>query len=98
MRAASAAFALALAAGCADPLQHQRGVAKLHAAAAAACVAAPPRCAALNSCAAGLRASLERWRATSAAVVAGGDGAAETAEALVSEGLARTACLKAGVR
>ena len=91
-------LALLALVNCADPLQHQRGVSRLHSQAATACKAAPARCGALDPCAKELRTALGTWQKVNEARARGEDGAPETADALVQEGTARTSCLAAGVR
>ena len=83
--------------GCAEPLVHQRGLAALHTQAAQQCKATPASCAPLQVCAAGLRASMTAWQSVSTAIAAGDDETelARTADALISEGTARAACLVA---
>jgi len=85
---------LALA-GCAEPLVHQRGLAALHTAATAQCKATPATCAPLQVCTTGLRGAMSAWQSVSEAIAAGDDETelARTADALVSEGTARAACL-----
>ena len=86
---------LVLMLGCAEPLVHQRGLAALHTQAAQQCRATPATCAPLQVCTDGLRAAMATWRGVSAAIAAGDDETelARTADALVSEGTARAACL-----
>ena len=89
-----ALLALALG-GCAEPLVHQRGLGAMHTAATAQCKATPATCAPLQVCATGLRAAMATWQSVSAAIAQGDDELelARTADALVSEGTARAACL-----
>ena len=83
--------------GCAEPLVHQRALGTMHTQAAQQCKATPATCAAVKPCTDGLRAAMATWRGVSAAIAAGDDETelARTADALVSEGTARAACLVA---
>ena len=96
-RSCALLLALALLAifGCAEPLVHQRGLAALHTQAAQQCRATPATCAPLQVCATGLRGAMSAWQSVSAAIAAGDDETelARVADALVSEGTARAACL-----
>ena len=81
--------------GCAEPLVHLRALGTMHTQAAQQCKATPATCAPLQVCTDGLRAAMATWRGVSAAIAAGDDELelARTADALVSEGTARAACL-----
>lgn len=81
--------------GCAEPLVHMRGLAALHTAAAQQCKAAPQVCAPLQVCTDGLRAAMATWRGVTEAIAKGDDETelARTADAMMSEGTARAACL-----
>lgn len=83
--------------GCAEPLVHQRALGTMHTAAAQQCKAAPQVCAPLQVCTDGLRAAMATWRGVTEAIAKGDDETelARTADALVSEGTARAACLVA---
>ena len=87
-------LALALG-GCAEPLVHQRALGALHTAAAQQCRVTPATCAPLQVCTDGLRASMATWQSVSAAIAQGDDELelARVADALMSEGTARAACL-----
>ena len=92
--AALALLALALC-GCAEPLVHMRTLGTMHTAAAQQCRVTPATCAPLQVCATGLRAAMATWQGVSEAIAKGDDELelARTADALVSEGTARAACL-----
>lgn len=81
--------------GCAEPLVHQRALGTLHTAATAQCKATPATCAPLQVCTDGLRGAMTAWQSVSVAIAQGDDELelARTADALVSEGTARAACL-----
>ena len=90
-------LALALCGGCAEPLVHMRALGTLHTAATAQCKATSATCAASELCATGLRGAMTAWQGVSAAIAQGDDELelARTADALVSEGTTRAACLVA---
>ena len=84
--------------GCAEPLIHQRALGALHTKAAATCKATPAQCVALAPCSFEVRQALRGWQSVNAALAKGEDGAAQTADALISEGTARLTCVSAGVK
>ena len=81
--------------GCAEPLVHMRTLGTMHTAAAQQCKATPATCAPLQVCTTGLRGAMSAWQSVSAAIAQGDDELelARVADALVSEGTARAACL-----
>lgn len=84
-----------LCAACADPLVHLRTLGTMHTAAAQQCKAVPATCGLLQPCTDGLRAAMATWQSVSAAIAQGDDQLelARVADALMSEGTARTTCL-----
>ena len=81
--------------GCAEPLVHMRTLSTMHTTAAQQCRATPATCTAVKPCTDGLRGAMSAWQSVSEAIAKGDDGTelARTADALVSEGTARAACL-----
>ena len=86
---------LLLLVGCAEPLRHQETLGALHTKYASQCKAAPQTCAVLQSCTDGLTRAIGAWQGVTEAVAKGNEtlASARTADALISEGTARGACL-----
>lgn len=86
---------LLLLVGCAEPLRHQETLGALHTKYVSQCKAAPKTCAVLQSCTDGLTRAIGAWQGVTEAVAKGNEtlASARTADALISEGTARGACL-----
>lgn len=84
--------------GCAEPLVHQRALGQIHTKAAAVCHTKVLTCAALEPCSQAVRQALAAWQAVSEAVSRGADESVVTADALVSDGVARALCARQGVK
>ena len=86
---------LLLLVGCAEPLRHQETLGALHTKYANQCKAAPQTCAILQPCAAGLTRAIATWQGVTEATAKGDAtlASARTADALISEGTARGACI-----
>lgn len=84
--------------GCAEPLVHQRALGQIHTKAAAVCHTKVLTCAALEPCSQAVRKALSAWQAVSEAVSRGADESVVTADALVSDGVARALCARQGVK
>lgn len=86
---------LLLLVGCAEPLRHQETLGALHTKYASQCKAVPKTCAVLQPCTDGLTRAIGAWQGVTEAVAKGNEtlASARTADALISEGTARGACL-----
>jgi len=91
-------FLLALSlAGCTEPLVHQRSLGTLHSQVAQQCKTTPATCEVVKPCAEGVRNAIAAWQGVNAAIAQGDDELelSRTAAALMSEGIARAACIPA---
>ena len=86
---------LLLLLGCAEPLRHQETLGALHTRYAEQCKASPPVCAVLQPCTDGLTRAISVWQGVTEATAKGDAtlASARTADALISEGTARGACI-----
>lgn len=86
---------LLLLLGCAEPLRHQETLGALHTRYAEQCKASPQVCAVLQPCTDGLTRAISVWQGVTEATAKGDTtlASARTADALISEGAARGACI-----